>query len=323
MNANPHRSPRNALPVESRDRDQGRWRVAISGSHGMIGRTLVTLLTTAGHGVTRLVRHAATDGEVAWSPTSEHFDATALDGIDGVVHLAASNIAAGRWTPSRKQLLQDSRVRATRVLSEGLARMTRPPRVLVSASAIGWYGDRGAELLDEHSSSGKGFLAELAHDWESATRPAVEAGIRVVSVRFGIVLSPQGGALGKMLPAFRWGVAGRLGSGRQYWSWISLDDAVGALRHALRTDSLTGPVNAVAPNPVTNREFTRTLGRVLTRPTWIPVPGALIRLALGEMADELLLSSARVVPRRLLETGYVFRHDDLEDALRHMLGRVT
>jgi uncharacterized protein (TIGR01777 family) len=322
MYADPHRTPRNDLTPEGRDREQGVCRVAISGSHGMIGRALVTLLTTAGLGVTRLVRQSAADGEVAWSPTSEHFDATALDGIDGVVHLAGSNIAASRWTASRKQLLQDSRVRATGVLSAGLARMSRPPRVLVSASAVGWYGDRGAELLDEHSSPGKGFLAELAQDWESATRPAEEAGIRVVHVRFGIVLSPQGGALAKMLPAFRWGVAGRLGSGRQYWSWISLDDAVGVLRHALQTDSLTGPVNAVAPHPVTNREFTRTLGRVLTRPTWIPVPAALIRLAIGEMADELLLSSVRVVPRRLLETGYAFRHDDLEDALRYMLGRV-
>ena len=200
-----HRTTRDDLTAQGRDRDQGLWRVAVSGSHGMIGGALVPLLTAAGHGVTRLVRHAAADGEVAWSPTSEHFDATALDGLDGVVHLAASNIAAGRWTASRKQLLRDSRVRATRVLSEGLARMARPPKVLVAASAIGWYGDRGAELLDEHSSAGEGFLAELAQDWESATRPAVEAGIRVVSVRFGVVLSPQAGSAAKDAPGVQMG----------------------------------------------------------------------------------------------------------------------
>ena len=308
------------LTVRARYQNQGPWRVAVSGSHGMIGRALVPLLTTRGHFVIRLVRRGASDGEVSWSPTADSFDASPLEGIDGVVHLAASNVAAGRWTDSRKQLLRDSRVRATRVLSEGLARLTRPPQVLVAASAIGWYGDRGDEVLDEQSSAGRGFLAELAQEWEAATRPAVEAGIRVVSLRFGVVLSPQDGALRKMLPAFRWGVAGTVGSGRQYWSWIALDDAAGAIHHALRTDSLTGPVNAVSPSPVTNRDFTKTLGRVLARPTWMPVPATVIRWVVGEMADELLLSSARVVPRRLMETGYDFRHNDLEEALRHLLG---
>jgi hypothetical protein len=314
-----HRTTLDDLTAHARYRDQGPWRVAVSGSHGLIGRALVPLLTTGGHHVIRLVRRSAADGEVAWSPNADRFDASPLEGIDGVVHLAASNIAAGRWTDSRKQLLRDSRVSATRVLSEGLARLARPPKVLVAASAVGWYGDRGEQLLDEQSRAGHGFLADLAQEWEAATQPAMQAGIRVVSLRFGVVLSPQDGALRKMLPAFRWGVAGTLGSGRQYWSWIALDDAAGAIQHALLTDSLIGPVNAVAPSPVTNRDFTKTLGRVLARPTWIPVPATVIRWMVGEMADELLLSSARVVPRRLMETGYDFRHDNLEEALRHLL----
>ncbi|MHB0960163.1 MAG: TIGR01777 family oxidoreductase [Pirellulaceae bacterium] len=302
---------------------QGPWRVAVSGSHGLIGSAVVSRFARGGHHVVRLVRHEPAEGEVAWSPADASFDASPLEGIDGVVHLAGSNIAAGRWTKARKQLLRESRIRGTRILSEGLARLSRPPKVLVAASAVGWYGDRGEELLDEQSPPGEGFLAELAQEWEGATRPATEVGIRVVALRFGVVLSAEDGALRKMLPAFRWGVAGALGSGQQYWSWISLEDAAGAIEHALQTNALTGPVNAVAPQPVTNRTFTETLGHVLHRPTRIAIPAAVIRFALGEMADALLLSSTRVVPRRLMETGYVFRHDDLEDALRHLLGRTT
>jgi uncharacterized protein (TIGR01777 family) len=201
--------------------------------------------------------------------------------------------------------------------------MATPPKVLVSASAIGFYGDRGDEILDENSPRGDGFLAEVACDWEAATEPASAAGIRVVHMRFGVILSPGGGALAKMLTPFRIGGGGIVGSGRQYWSWLALDDAVGAIHYALTTESLHGPVNVVAPNPVTNAEFTKTLGRVLSRPTIVPVPAFFARLAFGEMADALLLASTRVEPKRLVDSGYEFRHASLEDALRHMLGRTT
>ena len=254
-------------------------------------------------------------------PSADSFDASALDGVDGVVHLAGENIAAARWTEAQKQRVRESRVHSTRVLCEGLARLPSPPKVLVSASAIGFYGDRGDEILDEDSPSGDGFLARVAREWEAATEPAAAAGIRVVQLRFGVVLSPKGGALAKMLTPFKMGGGGVIGSGRQYWSWISLDDAAGAIYHALMTDSIHGPVNAVAPDSVTNREFTKTLGRVLSRPSITRVPAFAARIALGEMADELLLSSTRVRPKRLLDSGYEFRHDSLEDALRHMLGR--
>jgi uncharacterized protein (TIGR01777 family) len=242
-----------------------------------------------------------------------------LEGIDAAIHLAGENIAARRWVAAQKKRIRDSRVQGTRLISVGLAEMKRPPRVLVSASAIGWYGDRGAELLDETSDAGEGFLAGVTRDWEAATRPASDAGIRVVLLRFGLILSRQGGALTKMLTPFKLGGGGRIGDGQQYWSWVSIDDAVGAVRHALITESLSGPVNVVAPEAVTNQEFTRTLGRVLRRPTLMPIPAFAARLALGEMADELLLASARVQPVRLMESGYEFQHGSLEAALRHVL----
>ena len=236
---------------------------------------------------------------------------------------AGENIAATRWTEAHKQRVIESRVHSTRVLCEGLARLPSPPKVLVSASAIGFYGDRGDEILDEDSPSGEGFLAGVAREWEAATKPAAAAGIRVVQLRFGVVLSPKGGALAKMLTPFRMGVGGAIGSGRQYWSWISIDDAASAIYHVLMTDSIHGPVNAVAPDSVTNVAFTKTLGRVLSRPSIARVPALAARIALGEMADELLLASTRVRPTRLLDSAYEFRHDSLEDALRHMLGRAT
>jgi uncharacterized protein (TIGR01777 family) len=256
-----------------------------------------------------------------WNPQAERFDASPLDGVDAVVHLAGENIAASRWNARVKQRLRDSRVAATRRLCEGLAEMSSRPKVLVCASAIGFYGDRGDELLDEESRPGSGFLADLAQDWECATAPAAEAGIRVVNLRFGVILSPKDGALAKMLMPFKLGVGGRVGSGKQYWSWISIDDAAGAIHHTMMTDDLVGPVNAVAPNPVTNQEFTKTLGRVLRRPTFVPMPAFAARLALGEMADELLLASSRVEPRKLIQSGYDFRQPTLEAALRHLLGR--
>ena len=239
-----------------------------------------------------------------------------------VVHLAGENIAAGRWTPARKAEIRRSRVDGTRNLCEVLARLPHPPKVLVSASAIGLYGDRGAEILTEESAAGTGFLAEVCREWEAAAAPAARVGIRVVNLRFGMVLSPTGGALKKMLLPFKLGMGGRIGSGEQFTSWIALDDVIGAIHHVLCEESVRGAVNAVAPEPASNADFTRTLARVLRRPTLLPLPAFAARLALGEMADALLLGGARVMPARLQASGYRFRFPDLESALRHLLGRM-
>ena len=298
-------------------------KVLISGSTGLIGSALVSFLTNAGHDVLRLVRSAPkSDGsEVHWDPESGRIDNAGLEGMDAVVHLAGENIGAGRWTRDRKARIFDSRVKGTRLLCESLANLAQPPKTLISASAIGYYGDRDEEILNEGSISGFGFLAEVCIEWEIATEPLAQTEIRVVNLRMGIVLSLEGGPLEKMLPPFKMGVGGILGNGRQYMSWISLDDAVGGIYHALVTDSLQGPVNNVAPHPVTNREFTKTLGRVLRRPTLFPLPSFGLRLMFGEeMANELFLSSTRVEPVRLLETGYTFQYPELESELRHVLG---
>ena len=317
-----HRTMIEDLDAHRRHRVRGSLHVLVSGASGLIGSALVPFLTTGGHRVTRLVRSPpAGEGAVFWDPAARRLDPAALEGADAVVHLAGEPIARGRWTDAKKARIRDSRIQGTELLAEALARLDRPPRVLVSASAVGYYGDRGAELLRETSPPGTGFLAGVCRDWEAATRAAAAKGIRVATLRFGIVLSPAGGALARMLPPFRLGVGGRIGGGRQYMSWIAVDDAVGAIHHALMTDDLEGPVNVVAPQAVTNREFTRTLGRVLRRPTIFPVPAFAARLAFGELADALLLASARVEPARLLAAGYRFRHPDLEDALRHLLGR--
>jgi len=316
-----HRTTADDLAAHRKFKQHGTLHVAVTGSHGLIGRELVPFLTTGGHRVTGLVRGEAGPGQVAWNPRADSFDASALDGIHAVVHLAGENIAAARWSEAQKQRVRQSRVHATRVLCEGLARMSSPPKVLVAASAVGFYGDRGDELLDEDSPAGSGFLADVSREWEAATQPAAAAGIRVVVLRFGVVLSPRGGALARMLTPFRLGGGGPIGSGRQFWSWIALNDAAGAIHHALMTDDVRGPVNAVAPAAASNRDFTKTLGRVLSRPTLVPMPAFAARLALGEMADELLLASTRVRPKGLLDSGYAFRHTSLEDALRHVLGR--
>lgn len=297
-------------------------RIAVTGSSGLVGRALLPRLAEGGHRVVRLVRGSADQTDaVAWDPTADRWDATPLGPIDGVVHLAGENIAAGRWNAALKDRIRASRVHGTRILCEALAECPSPPKVLVSASAIGFYGDRGDELLDEASPPGRGFLADVVRAWEAATHAAAEAGIRVVLLRFGVILSREGGALANMLTPFRLGLGGRVGSGRQWWSWISLEDAVGAIAHALATERLEGPVNTVAPNPVTNAEFTKILGRVLHRPALLPMPAFAARLALGEMADELLLTSARVAATKLLESGYAFRHATLEQALRAALAR--
>lgn len=296
-------------------------KVLVSGSSGLIGASLVSFLTAGGHRVTPLVRSkASADDVVLWNPEHGNIDVRRLEGLDGVVHLAGENIAE-RWTPEKRAKIRNSRVQGTRLLAESLAHLAQPPRVLVSASAIGYYGDRGDEVLCEESTSGSGFLPEVCREWEAATQPAAEKAIRVANLRIGLVLSPAGGALAKMLTPFRIGAGGVIGSGRQYMSWIALDDVIAAIYHALSNEVLRGPVNAVAPNPVTNREFTHTLGRVLSRPTLFPMPAFAARLAFGEMADELLLASQRVAPARLVETGFIFRYPMLEDALRHLLGK--
>jgi uncharacterized protein (TIGR01777 family) len=249
-------------------------------------------------------------------------DAAEFEGFDAVIHLAGENVGSGRWTASRKAAIRDSRVNGTRFLCEALAKLARPPKTLVCASAIGIYGDRGEEPLTEESpAAAGGFLPGVCRDWEAASAPASRKGIRVVALRFGMVLSPKGGALARMLPLFRAGLGGVIGSGRQYVSWVALDEIPLILLHALHSGDLSGPVNAVAPRPVTNLEFTEALGKALSRPTPLPVPAFALRLAVGrEMADALLLSSARVVPKRLLDTGYAFRSPELAPTLRRLLG---
>jgi uncharacterized protein (TIGR01777 family) len=298
-------------------------RVAVSGSTGLVGSQAVASLSAAGHEVVRLVRRPPAPGEkaVRWDPEKGEIDAAGLEGLDAIVHLAGENIASGRWNAARKAAIRDSRVNGTRFLCDALAGLARPPKTLVCASAVGYYGDRGEERLIEESPPGKGFLAEVCREWEAASAPAARVGIRVVALRIGMVLSSKGGALSRMLPPFRAGLGGVIGGGRQYVSWVALDDLVGIVLHALQSGELRGPVNAVAPVPVTSREFTEALGKVLSRPTMLPVPAFALRLAVGEMADALLLASTRVAPRRLEETGYRFRFPELSAALRHLLGK--
>ncbi|MHC4400977.1 MAG: TIGR01777 family oxidoreductase [Planctomycetota bacterium] len=297
--------------------------VLISGASGLIGSALAQRLSEEGHEITRLVRSPAEteDREIWWDPAAGRLDTSTLDGFDGVVHLAGENIAKGRWTKAKRRRIRDSRVEGTRLLADGLAQLPRPPKVLVSASAIGFYGDRGDEEVDEESPAGSGFLADVCRAWEAATERAVEAGIRVVTMRIGMVMSPDGGALARMLPLFRLGLGGPIGRGRQYVSWITRDDLLHVVHHVLTVESLQGPVNAVAPEPVTNRRFARALGRALRRPAILPAPGLALRLLLGKMAKELLLWSTRVVPRRLLESGFVFRDGVLEQAIGRLLHR--
>jgi uncharacterized protein len=295
--------------------------VSVTGSSGMLGSALVASLIADGHSVIRLIRREPRPGECAlrWDPSSGAVAQAPNPALaDAVVHLAGANVAS-RWTAARKRLIHESRVVTTRRLVETLSRLPNPPAVFVSASAIGYYGHRGDEILTEESGPGTGFLAEVAREWEAASAPAIVRGVRVVNLRIGIVLSPARGALAKMLLPFRLGLGGAYGGGAQWMSWIALEDVIGAFRHVLATETLRGPINAVAPAPVTNAEFTRTLARVLRRPTLLPMPASALRLVLGEMA-ELLLSSQRVTPSRLQASGYTFRHPTLEDALRSALG---
>lgn len=297
---------------------RGPRRIAITGASGFVGAALVPFLTTGGHEVRTIGR--GTTSAVRWDPTRGALDTEALEGVDAVIHLAGENVGA-RWTAARRRAIVESRVQGTRLIAERCARMRTPPEVLVSASAIGIYGIRGDEWLDESSALGDDFLAEVGQAWEAATAPARDAGIRVVRLRIGIVLNPAGGALAKMLLPFRLGAGGRLGDGRQWMSWISREDLVGAIHHAVQTPSLAGAVNATAPTPVTNAEFTRTLARVLHRPALAPVPAFALRALFGPMAEGTVLASQRVRPTALEAAGFRFLHPTLEAALRFELGR--
>lgn len=297
-----------------------RMKILISGASGLVGKALTKSLANDGHEIVRLVRRTPSTGaEIEWHPNQGHIDAERLTGIDAVVHLAGESIASGRWTNEKKRAIRDSRVKGTTILSESLARLSTPPSVFISASAIGYYGNRGDEVLVETSPAGNDFLAGVCIEWENATTPAVEKGIRTVKARFGIILDEHEGALGKMLTPFRMGIGGRVGSGRQWVSWIALDDVVDALKFLIADTSTNGPVNFVSPNPVTNAEFTKVLGHILSRPTLVPVPEFGVRLAFGEMADALLLVSQRVRPAVLEEKGFKFSWPTLEGALAHIL----
>lgn len=298
---------------------RGTGTVLITGSSGFIGMAVVGHLRAQGHAVRRLVRRPpAAPDEVRWDPAGGFVDADGVEGASAAVHLAGEGIAEGRWTEERKRRIRESRVAGTRLLSETLAAADAPPGVLLCASAVGYYGDRGDEPLDESSPPGAGFLPATCVEWEAAADPARRAGIRVCHLRFGVVLSPDGGALARMLPVFRLGLGGTLGDGRQFMSWVSLEDVVAAVRFLLGREELRGPVNVTAPDPVRNVDFTRTLGRVLGRPAVLRVPAPLLRLLLGELAGTLL-GGARVLPARLQAAGFRFRDPELEGALRRLL----
>jgi hypothetical protein len=293
-------------------------RILVSGSSGLIGTALLPALQSSGYEVVCLVRGTTSgQGQVAWNP-AQPLAPESVSGFDAVLHLAGESIA-GRWTEAKKRRIHESRVQGTRNLADALAAAPQPPQLLISASAIGYYGDRGEETLREDSASGNGFLPEVCREWEAAAEPAAKAGIRTVQMRFGVVLSSSGGALQKMLPPFRMGVGGNIGNGRQWMSWIDISDLVGAVQFVIKTDALRGPVNVVATNPVRNAEFTRTLASVLSRPAIFPMPAFAARLVFGQMGDELLLASQRVEPAKLMASGYVFQQPDLRHALSAIL----
>lgn len=317
-----HAVTRNDLVLHQQFRDHPRLNVAITGSSGMLGSALRHFLTTGGHKVTRVVREPVDDGNtVLWDPKQEQFNPAALAGVDAVVHLAGENIGESRWSEARKQRILESRIKGTRLLAETLAAMPEPPKVLISASAIGVYGDRGDEWLNEASTTGDDFLSEVVQAWESALQPAIDAGIRVVKLRFGVILSLAGGMMSRLHLPYQMGVGGVVGSGDQYLSWIAIDDVIGIINHALLNEQVSGLYNAVAPQPVTNRAFTKTMGHVMNRPTIFPLPGFVVKLVFGEMGESLLLYGQRVSSQKLQQTGYKFLYPELESALRHVLGR--
>ena len=300
-------------------------KIIISGASGLVGAALTKALRTEGHTVLHLVRNTSevSSEQIRWDPLSAQVDVSALEGADVVVHLSGASISDGRWTPARKEILRSSRLDSTRVLVDSLARLRQKPRVFVSASAVGYYGNRGDEILTESSGPGNDFLSLLARDWEAEAVRAAQSGMRTVILRFGVILSPQGGALPQMIRPFRFGAGGPLGSGRQWMSWIALDDVLSIIRSSISNSEISGAVNVVAPNPVRNSDFAHIVGRVLHRPSLLPAPPFMLRLALGEMADALLLASQRAVPERLLQSGQPFKFAEIEPALRAMLSSAS
>ncbi|MCX4509498.1 TIGR01777 family oxidoreductase [Streptomyces sp. NBC_01619] len=294
-------------------------RIAVTGSTGLIGTALVRSLREDGHEVVRLVRRAprAAD-EVEWDPARQYVDAAGLIGCEAVVHLAGAGVGEQRWTAAYKKEIRDSRVLGTAAIAEAVASLEEPPRVLVCGTAVGYYGDTGDRAVDESAPPGAGFLPSVCEEWEDAAAPAEEAGIRVAFARTGLVVAREGGAWGRLFPVFRAGLGGRLGKGRQFWSFISLHDEVAALRHIVDTDTLSGPVNLTAPDPLTNREVTAAMGRVLRRPTLFTVPPIALRVYLGDFAEDVL-GSQRVLPAKLLESGFTFSHPSIEEAIRAAL----
>ncbi|HKW89135.1 MAG TPA: TIGR01777 family oxidoreductase [Candidatus Acidoferrales bacterium] len=300
-------------------------KILVSGSSGFVGTALCASLRREGHTLGRLTRSGSitasgyADEAIRWEPPTGSLDLAAMEAADAVVHLAGASIASGRWTQAKKELLRASRIDSTRHLVGGIAKLKHKPRVFICASAIGYYGDRGHEILTESSAPGNDFLSRLCVEWEAAASEAERIGIRVVMLRFGIILDAHGGALPRILLPFRFGAGGRLGSGKQWMSWIALEDVVAIIHHAIGNDSLRGPMDTVSPNPITNIEFTKIVAKVLHRPALFPAPRFALRLALGEMADALLFSSQRVIPEKLAELRYSFRHPDLQEALRSIL----
>lgn len=295
-------------------------KIALAGASGLVGTALIPALEKQGHEVTRLVRTAPRAGEIEWHPNKEAVSAASLEGFDIIINLAGENIAGGRWTDEQKRKIRESRVNGTHLLSEAITKMEHKPRAFICASATGIYGDRDDEVLDEQSESGGGFLSGVCREWEMACDLAVQAGVRVVNLRFGPILAREGGMLSKLLTPFKMGMGGKVGSGRQYISWVSLEDSVNAILLAINDESIRGPLNVVSPNPVTNEEFTKTLGHVLNRPTALAMPAFAARLAFGEMADEMLLTSQRVMPKRLNAAGFQFSYPRLEEAFRAYVG---
>ena len=296
-------------------------RIAVTGATGMLGSTLTPVLSAAGHRVIPVSRHVVPAG-IVWDPLNGMLNPSDLAGVDAVIHLAGESLAEGRWTADRKVLLRQSRTASTQLLASAMASLPQPPAVLICASAIGIYGNRGDDVLDETSAPGSGFLAALVRDWEASADPAREAGIRVVHARFGVILAREGGALAKMVTPFKLGLGGPFGDGQQWLSWVAMADVLGMISAALTLPELSGPINVTAPEPLRNRDFVAALGQELGRPAVVPIPAFALRLALGEMADEALLSSARVLPRRLEEARFVFRCPELKTALHQALGPI-
>lgn len=294
-------------------------KVAIAGASGLVGSALIPVLKKLGAQITRLVRSKPKAGEIEWHPNQDEVSSRLLEGFEVIINFAGENIAGGRWTDDQKRKIRDSRVNGTHLLSEAIAKLTKKPRVFVCASATGIYGDRDDETLDEQSESGGGFLAGVCREWEKACEPAIKAGTRVVNLRFGPIIAREGGMLAKLLTPFKMGMGGKVGSGKQFISWVALEDAVNAVMLAIQDESIRGPLNVVSPNPVTNEEFTKTLGHVLNRPTALAMPAFAARLAFGEMADEMLLASQKVIPKRLTNAGFVFEYPELESTLKHLL----